>query len=197
MHIWKETQKSMERPGSEAGHMHRGGCTDLWVSRNIWGKHLSRGSNWIVRRWGCYNSVMSLVSCAKLTISHKLLSARWEMFPSSLRTCASSVLGHADSLRGWMPYWLKGEREFRGCTVDVFTRPRSQPLLYSLPLRSTPRWSVRCSNHPLTDPNPQHYRCPHRCCRDTSPINTTYMWQQHLHKPSLSTKAIPARHFYL
>lgn len=32
-------------------------------------------------------------------------------FPSSLCACASSVLGHADSLRGLMQYWLKGKTE--------------------------------------------------------------------------------------
>lgn len=37
----------------------------------------------------------------------------------------------------------------------------------------------------------------HRCCRDRSPINTTYMGQQHTHKPALSAMAIPSWHFYL
>lgn len=87
LHTWKKKKRSRKSVFSSPpwftgrSHTHQAECwTDLWVSRNIWGKHLSQSSNWIVPRCWCYNSVMSLVSCANLTISHKLLSTWREFF---------------------------------------------------------------------------------------------------------------------
>lgn len=83
--VEKRSQKSTfcGTPSEEAcihTHTHIGECwTNSWVRRNIWGKHLSQSSNWIVPRWRCCESVMSLVNCAKLTISRKLLSS-WRDF---------------------------------------------------------------------------------------------------------------------
>lgn len=61
--------------------VHRECLTDLWVSRNVWGKHLYQSGNRIVPRWQCYSSVMSFVNCAKVTISRRRLSSWREFFP--------------------------------------------------------------------------------------------------------------------
>lgn len=53
--------------------IHEECLTDLWVSRNLWGKHLYQSGNRTVPRWQCYNSVMSFVNCAKVTISRRRL----------------------------------------------------------------------------------------------------------------------------
>lgn len=89
--------------------------------------------------WTVLNSLL-VASCCLLGGS----------FPSSLCTCASSVLGHADSLRGLMPYWLKGEPEFGGCTVDVFTLPPSHRC------ETSTHWPLSCSYRPPNRPNPLH-----------------------------------------
>lgn len=126
-----------------------------WVSENIWSKHLSLSSNRTVPGWWCCNSVMSLVSCAKLTISHKLLSTWQEFFLLSAHLCIISF-GSCWQLKKINAVLFKGgegvRRVHRGC-LHPFSLSHRCNSQFSC-LRST-HWSLCCYNHPLTDSCPQ------------------------------------------